>query len=181
MNKTKKAGIITKIKERIDSSSIFILTDYKGMTVKEITDLRRKLRVCKAEYKVVKNTLTSRALSQSNESVKEKLNGTTAILFGFGDVVSPAKILASFIKDAEKPKIIGGVLDGKYYEEKEVVAISKLKSKEQLLADVVGGLKSPLYGLVSVLQGNIRKMVYLLSAIKDKKGGSIQIGGATPH
>jgi large subunit ribosomal protein L10 len=167
--KEKKAATIKKIKEKIDAAKVWILTDYRGMTVKEITDLRRKLRACGAEYKVVKNTFTVRALPEAQASLKAMLQGPMAVLFGFEDVVEPAKVLSKFIKEAEKPKILGGVVEGQYFEEKGITALAKLKSKDELRADVVGRLKSPLFGLVNTLQGNIRKLVYVLNAIKDKK------------
>jgi len=167
--KEKKAVAIKKIKEKIDTAKVWIMTDYRGMTVKEITDLRRKLRACKAEYRVVKNTFTVRALPEAHASLKPMLKGTMAVVFGFEDMVEPAKVLAAFIKEAEKPKILGGVVEGQYFEEKGITALAKLKSKEELRADVVGRLKSPLFGLVNALQGNIRKLVYALNAVKDKR------------
>ena len=168
--KEKKAVTIKKIKEKIDTAKVWIMTDYRGMTVKEITDLRRKLRACKAEYRVVKNTFAVRALPEAHASLKPMLKGTMAVVFGFEDMVEPAKVLAAFIKEAEKPKILGGVVEGQYFEEKSITALAKLKSKDGLRADVVGRLKSPLFGLVNVLQGNIRKLVYALNAIKLKGG-----------
>lgn len=167
--KEKKAEKVKKIKEKMESSKILILTDYRGMTVKEITELRRRLRGCRAEYRVLKNTLASRALPEKNVLIKDKLSGTVAIIFGYDDVVAPAKTLAHFMKETEKPKILGGVLDGQYFEEKAIAQLAKLKSREGIIADVVGGFKSPLFRLVNALQGNLRKMVYVLNALKDKK------------
>ena len=167
--KEKKAVVIKVIKEKIDSAKVWIMTDYRGMTVKEITDLRRRLRACKAEYKVVKNTFTARALPESQAAVKKILSGPMAVVFGYDDVVEPAKILSDFVKEAEKPKILGGIVEGQYFEEKAIAALAKLKSKDQLRADVIGQLKAPLYGMVNVLQGNLRKFVYVLNAVKDKK------------
>ncbi len=167
--KLKKAEKITKIKEKLNSAKVWILTDYRGMSVKEISELRRKLRPCNAEYRVVKNTFTVRALPESLGSLKSVLQGPIAVVFGYDDVVAPAKVLSTFIKEAEKPKIIGGVVEGQYIEEKGISALAKLKSKEALLADVIGKLKSPMYGLVGALHGNLRKLVYVMNAVKDKK------------
>jgi len=139
------------------------------MSVKEITELRRKLRACNAEYRVLKNTFTARALPESQSSLKPVLQGPMAVVFGYDDVVAPAKALSTFIKEAEKPKIIGGVVEGQYFEEKGINALAKLKSREELLADMIGKLKSPMYGLVGALHGNLRKLVYVMNAIKDKK------------
>ena len=167
--KTKKAEKIKTIKEKIESARVWIMTDYRGMSVKEITELRRKLKACKAEYQVVKNTLTVRALPEEHSLVKSVFSGPMAIVFGYDDVVAPSKVLQAFIKEAEKPKVLGGVVEGKYFEEKGIAALAKLKGKKELLADVVGGLKYPLFGLVNILQGNLRKLVYVLDAIKEQK------------
>jgi large subunit ribosomal protein L10 len=169
--KTKKAVKIKSIKEKIEAAKVWIMTDYRGMSVKEITELRKKLRASNAEYKVIKNTLAIRALPEQHASVKDVFAGPMAVVFGYDDVVAPSKILQAFIKEAEKPKVLGGVVEGKYFEEKGIASLAKLKGKKELLAGVVGGLKSPLFNLVNVLQGNLRKLVYVLNAVKDKKQG----------
>lgn len=164
-----KTAKIKDIGDKLSRSTLVILTDYQGMTVKQITDLRRKLDQHQAEYRVLKNTLTIRALPEDKAPLKEHLSGTCAVLFGFGDVVMPAKALVNFIAEAEKPRIIGGMMDGQFLPEAEIKSLAKLPSREELLAKVVGGLQSPIRGLVNVLQGNLRKLVYALNAVKDKK------------
>lgn len=164
----KKAAVKT-IKEKIDTSNIMILTDFRGMTVKQVTELRKKLRGHKAEYRVFKNTLVVKALPEGMASLKDQLTGPVAIVFGFDDIVMPAKELVKFIHDNEKPRLIGSVIEKQVCGEKEVNQLSKLPSRQELLSKVVGGLKAPLYNLVSVLHGPLRKFVYALDAVKKQK------------
>jgi len=168
----KKSQVVDKIKEKIARSRVIVVADYQGFSVKEMTDLRKKLRVEEAEYTVVKNTLLERAFEQSGfPQFKDYFKGSTAILLGYKDAVTPLKILVKFVKDSEKGKLRGGLVEKDIFGEKELTEISKLPSREVLLGKVVGGLQAPIYGLVNVLQGPIRKLVYALSEIKTKKGG----------
>lgn len=160
---------VKKIKEKIAAAKLVVLTDYSGMSVKQITGLRRKLDESKAEYRVFKNTLMGWALPDTMSDLKPSLNGTVAVLFGYEDIVLPLKTLVKFSEDEEKPKVIKGLVEGVLYEKDKIVALSKLPSREELLAKLVGQLQSPIYGLVNVLAGNLRKLVYALNAIKDKK------------
>jgi len=172
-----KARKVDEIREKIASANLLVVTDYSGMTVKQISDLRRKLDQHKAEYKVFKNTMMGRALPENFTDLKPQLNGPVAILLGYEDVVLPLKILVKFAEDAEKPKVLSGVVEGTYYGKEKILALSKLPSKEELLAKLMGQLKSPIYGLVNVLAGNLRKLVYALNAIKEKKSALGGQGG----
>lgn len=164
-----KKKVIGEIKEQITSATVVILTDYRGMSVKEVTDLKTKLLKDNSQYKVYKNTLIERALPEASSSLKEFLIGPVAILLGFEDPILPTKSLVSFIKENEKPKILGGLIDSRILNEKEINKLAKLPSKEELIAKVVWGVKSPLSGLVNVLQGPIRKLAYALQDLKSKK------------
>ena len=107
--------------------------------------------------------------SKSFEGIEKLLTGSTALLFGYKDQVMPTKVLAAFMKENEKLSIKGGILDGKLIDTKTVTMLSKLPSKEVLLAKVFGGMKAPITNLVFDLKGIINKFVYALSAIKDSK------------
>ncbi|MFH1386633.1 MAG: 50S ribosomal protein L10 [bacterium] len=169
----KKNIVVENLKEKISRSKVVVVTDFLGFSVKDITTLRRKLRAANAEFSVVKNTLISRAVTESGfPKLSEHLKGPTAMLLGYDDAVAPLKVLVGFLKEAEKGSIRIGVVEQDVFGEKDLASISKLPSKEILLGKAVGGLKSPLYGLVNVLQGPIRKLVYVLDGIKDKKGGA---------
>ncbi|OGC33395.1 50S ribosomal protein L10, partial [candidate division WOR-1 bacterium RIFOXYB2_FULL_48_7] len=135
--------------------------------------LRKNLRAENAELKVIKNTLIERAVKETGlDGLADSLKGPTILLLGYKDAVTPLKVLVKFIKDNEKGEIRQGVVDKNLYGKSDLGAIAKLPSKDVLIGKAVGGLKSPLYGLVNVLHGPIRKVVYALNAIKDKKGGN---------
>ena len=161
---------VDEIKEKVKQSQILILTDYRGMTVKQITDLRRELRKEDAEFVVLKNTLTSIAIKDLGiESLQKFFEGPLAVVFGYKDAVMPTKILTKFHADNEKPKIKAGLLAEKLLEDNDIAALSKLPSRKELIATVVARIKGPLYGLANVLSGVPRKLVYALEAIKNKK------------
>ncbi len=145
MKKQIKKEIIMELKKKIEGSTVTILADYRGMTVKNITELKKKLYEKGAEFKVVKNTLSERAfIAQEFAALKSLLTGPIAILLGFEDPIGPIKVLAKFISENERPVIKGGVFEGKPATVQEITAISKLPSREELLAKVVFRVKSPL-------------------------------------
>jgi len=170
MLKELKKASVKSIKEKFDKSTVVILTDYKGLTMQQMTKLRKKLRPIDAEFKVFKNTLISRAIKdKSYDGIDPLLAGSTAIVFGYKDQVAPTKILSDFIKENEKPAVKGGLLEGKLIDTKTVAALAKLPSREVLLAKVMGTMKAPVTNFVLDCKGIINKFVYALSAIRDKK------------
>jgi len=172
MKKTLKEKAVKDIKDKFDKSKVVIFTDYKGLTMFQLSALRRKLRPLDAEYKVLKNTYITRAVKEKAfEGIEKLLIGPTAILFGYKDQVMPAKVLSEFIKENEKLNIKGGVLEGKLIEPRIITALSKLPSREVLIAKVLGGMKAPITNLVFDLKGMINKFVFALNAIKVKKQG----------
>jgi large subunit ribosomal protein L10 len=167
-----KRKSVDGLKQKIAKANLVLISEYLKFTVKEFTDLRRKLRAEESEIKVMKNTLIRKAVVESGfPQVAEHITGSTAIILGYKDAVSPLKILVKFIKENEKGAVRVGVVEKNVYVEKELNELAKLPAKEVLIARVVGGFQAPLYGLVNVLQGPIRKLVYVLDAIKTKKGG----------
>lgn len=167
-----KQKMVESLKEKISRARVMVIADYLGFTVKEITDLRRKLRGEDSEFKIIKNTLIGRALSGSGlEGLKDYLKGSTALLLGYRDAVSPLKVLVKHLKEIEKGSMRAGMVEGRIFKTQELQEISRLPNRELLLSKVVGGFQAPLYGLVNVLSGPMRKLVYVLSAIKEKKGG----------
>jgi len=170
MQKELKIKSVKDIKEKFDKSKVVILTDYKGLTMSQLSKLRRKLRPIDAEYKVFKNTLISRAIKdKAYDGIDPLLTGSTAILFGYEDQVTPTKVLSEFIKENEKPGIKGGLLDGKVIDTKTITMLAKLPSREVLLGRVVGTMKAPITNFVLDCKGILNKFVYALSAIRDKK------------
>lgn len=169
--KPEKIQAIEEIKDLSGKSNIMILTDHQGLTVAQMTKLRDKLFEVKAKYMVVKNTLAARTIGSDNaEKIKEVFNGPSSVIFGYGDVVAPAKILSVFIRENEKPGLKGAIMDGKFMEPSEVKKLALLPSREVLIAMMLRGMQSPITGFVNVLQGPIRKLVYALNEIQKKKG-----------
>lgn len=165
-----KKKVVDELKEKLKKSNLFVLSDYKGFSVKDLTQLRRKLRPANSELKVIKNTLVKRAVKDVGyQGLDPYLEGSTVVLLGYGDPVVPLKVMVDHLKEIEKGEIRAGVVDGAVFSQKDLQEIAKLPSREVLIAKVVGGIKSPLYGLVNVLNGPLRKLVYALNAIKEKK------------
>jgi large subunit ribosomal protein L10 len=165
-----KSKVVEGLKEKISRSKLLVLSDYLGFSVKEMTQLRKQLRAENSELRVIKNTLVERAVKESGlGELESHLKGPTAVILGYQDTVAPLKVLVKFIKEAEKGTIRIGVLEKKVFSQGDLTAISKLPPREVLLAKVAFSLQSPIKGLVNVLQGPIRKLVYVLNAVKDKK------------
>lgn len=170
LKRQEKHEAVEKLTHLLANSSASILTDYRGLKVAEITELRRKLRDLGAEYRVVKNTLTARAAKSAGiEGLEQWLEGPVAIAFGTQDPAAVAKALNDFARTHKVFAIKAGVLEGQVIGPESVQALAALPSREELLARVVGGFQAPISGLVSVLQGNIRQLVYVVNAIQEKQ------------
>ncbi len=170
-NREKKASIIDQIQASLSKSSICILTDYRGLSAPEVTNLRRKLREAGIEYRVVKNTLARFAAERAGKAeLISLLDGPVALAFGYGDVAQPAKVLTDYTR-AQKTRlgIKGGILGDRLLSSNDILTLITLPSREQLLAKVLGGmqspivmllncLNSPMQGLVGVLQARIKQM-----------------------
>lgn len=164
--------IVAEIKQKLEESTAVILTNYRGLNVAQMTQLRAKLREAGVEYKVLKNTLTRLAAHQVGlEGLDDYLTGPTAIAFS-KDPVAPAKILSNFAKENKALEIKAGVLEGKIIDLEGVKALASLPSREELLAKVVGGMQAPIYGLAFVLSGCLRNLVYVLDAVRKQKEAS---------
>lgn len=169
-NVAAKEAVVAEVVEKLGASQGVVLTDYRGLNVAEVTELRSKLREAGVEFKVLKNTLTRRAANEVGiEGLDPYLEGPTAIAFGVNDPVSPAKILAEFAKAHKNLEIKAGILEGKVIDIEGVKALADLPSREELLAKALAGMQSPLYGFAGVLQANLRNLVYVLNAIKEKQ------------
>ena len=155
-----KAAKVKALEEKLRGAVSFVLVDYKGITVAEDTTLRRELREANVEYFVEKNTMLKRALHNIGmEDFDEVLSGTTAIAISTEDQTAPASILGKFAEKSETFKLKAGCVEGEFYDEAKVVALSKIPSKDVLLAQLVGSL-----------QGPTQKLAALLQAIVDKNG-----------
>lgn len=169
-SREEKAKEFADLKDKLSRAQAAILADYKGLTVAEITELRRKLGASKVDFKVVKNTIATLAARELGlEGLESALKGPTAIAFGYDDPVAPAKGLSEFIKDAKKMEIKAGVLNGKVIGIDDIKKLSELPSKEVILGKLLGCIQAPLVGLASVLQAPIRGCAIALNAIREKR------------
>jgi len=149
---------VAEIAQKLKDSKTTIITDYRGLDVAEVTELRKTLREAGIEFKVLKNTLVRLATAESNLSeADEFLKGPTAIAFGYDDIVAPAKILVEFAKKHSALEIKAGVLEGKLLSEEEVKALATLPSRDGLLSM-----------LLSVLQAPMRNMALAVKAVAEK-------------
>lgn len=170
LTRNQKEEIVNKLSDEIKSSKSVVFTDYKGVSVKDMENLRGSLREEEASVKVVKKKLASIALKNAGVDMDAKeLDGQLAIAVSQGDEVSPAKIINNFSKENENLKILGGLLGSEKLSEEQVISLAKLPSKEELLGKLVGTLNAPLSGFVNVLQGNQRSLVQVLKAVSDNK------------
>jgi large subunit ribosomal protein L10 len=168
--KLQKETIVNDLTEKLKDSKAVVFSDYKGLSVKDMMALRKELRKQGIDFKVTKKTLMNLAFKNAKIDVDvEKMEGQLVVAISGTDEVSAAKILAKVAKENEHLKIIGGTLGAKYLEKEEVMALSKLPSKDELLAKLVGTLNAPVSGFVNVLAGNIRNLVNVLKAVADNK------------
>ena len=158
--------MLADIKDSMERASIAISADYRGLTVAQITDLRRALRPANVEVKVVKNTLASMAAEQAGRPEMAQLtSGPTAIAFGYGDPVAPVKALTEHLRARRMQLTIhGGWIEGQILNRAGVESIATLPSREQLVADIVGKLQSPLYNLAGLLQASVRNFAGLVES-----------------
>lgn len=165
-----KQASVAELKEKLGAVKGAVLADYRGLNVADATKLRRTLREAGIEFRVVKNTMTRIAAREVGiEGLDSHLEGPTAIAFGFQDPVSPAKVLSEFAKDNKNLVIKAGILEGKVVDADGVKALADLPPREVLLAKMLGSMQAPISGLVNVLQGNIRNLVYALEAVRKQK------------
>jgi len=165
---------VRKIKDNLENAKSIILVDYKGLTVQEDTELRRKFRNNNVDYFVCKNTLLRLATRDLKiRGVDEYLAGPTAVTVSKDDEVIPAKLIAVFAKELPEernlPKFKVGIIDNKLMNIEDLNKIASLPSKQELLVMLVGGLNSPISGLVCTLNSILQKLVIVLNEIKNKK------------
>lgn len=170
-NRLKKQEVIGEIAQKIEKSKAMVFTNYTGLTHKQLETFKREIKKADAEFAVTKNRLLKKALVDAKLETGDEKNFDmpTGAMFLYGDVVTPLKSLAQMVKDFEKPQIKFGLMDGKLLTGKDVIKLSTLPSKEVLLAQLLGMMKSPIQGLHRSLNWNLQKFVMTLSAIQKQK------------
>ena len=166
MKKEQKAKVIVELKETLGKSKAGVITTYQGLPTAEIVNLRHKLRDSKLELKVVKNTMVRRA---ANEAGKEFMNthfdGPLAVVLGYDDVSAPARVLTQYIASSGVAmKVGGGFLADRWLSPAEIGTLATLPSRSELISKILGGLQSPIAGLVQSLSSPIMGIVYALNA-----------------
>jgi large subunit ribosomal protein L10 len=161
---------IESIKEKLSKAQVTIVTEYKGLSVEEITTLRRKLQKEDGDYTVTKNTLAKIAVKGTQyEVLTDCFKGPIALAFGFNDQISPAKALSNFIKEVKKGEIIAAALDGKLLSAQEAIALANLPSREELYAKMLGCINSPASGIANSVNAVLTQLVRTTAAVRDAK------------
>lgn len=170
MNRSEKATLISQIKAKADTASFVVVTDFKGISVEELTCLRTKLRESGGEYLVIKNTLARIAFTNGIHNViKDQFKENCAIAFGYTDPIAIAKTINEFVKTSKFVTIRHGSLEGTLLTTKDIEDLAQLPSKPELIAQVLGTMNAVPTNFVSLFANIIRPILYALQAIEAKK------------
>jgi large subunit ribosomal protein L10 len=172
MDRTRKETFVSELRDRIDRAPVLYLTDFTGLDVKAMTELRSSLRKTGAEYVVVKNRLAKRVFAESTElpDISESLVGPTGFVFGYEDAAAAAKALSDFAKDHDKkPAFKLGVMENQVLQPEQVEKIAKLPPREQLYAELAGAMEAPMAALASALGAKLQEMAGLVDALRAER------------
>ncbi len=167
----KKETIVEEIAQKVSKAKALVFTNYQGLTHKQLEGLKKGIKPLDGEFVVAKNTLVLRALEKANVKIEnpESLDGPTGTMFLYADPVEPLKKLAKMIKELNLPSVKFGILDNQALTSEQVLKLATLPSRETLIAQFVGAMKSPLYDLHRALNWNIQKLVLTLKAVETKR------------
>lgn len=173
MPRPEKVEQVDLLTEKLKGAKVAVLTDYRGLTVGQLQDLRGRLRAQEVEYRVVKNTLARRAAVEAGHpEFQDLLKGPVAIAFGYGELSVPARVLAEFTRQTRlRLEVVGGLVEGRVMNGEQVRQTAELPSRDVLLAQLLGTLQSPVSQLVATIQAPVQQLVGLLEAYRDKLGG----------
>ena len=173
MKKGQKTFFVENLTEELKSANSVILINFAGMDVKTQQEFKKRLKEVDAKMVVVKNTLFKLAGENAklpNETLSDTaLAGQTALIITEKDPISPLQVLAKFAKEFEVPQLKVGIIEGFFQNEEELAKFSKFPGKDALVAQVMGAIASPMYGLIGTLQGNLQKLVFVLNEAKNQK------------
>ena len=174
LTKAQKQEALGAIADQFEGANTVYLTDYQGLTVEQATGLRRAFRAADVEYKVLKNTLLRRVMEERGgfDELLDQLNGPTAVAFT-NDPAGPAKVLKKFLSDndIEIPRFKGAFIDGAVYDEGQLDVLASLKSKDELLADILGLLMAPITNVASALGAQGAGLASVIQQISEKEEG----------
>jgi large subunit ribosomal protein L10 len=168
--KEQKAEQVELLTEKLKKAKVAVLTDYRGLTVSQIQDLRGKLRTGNVEYRVVKNTLARRAAEAAGyKDLESELKGPVAIAFGYDDLSLPPRLINEFVRTTRlKLDVVGGLVEGRVVNRDQIKQLADLQSREVLLAQLLGTLQSPVAQLVGIMQTPVQQLIGVLDAYKSK-------------
>ena len=171
MKRSDKEQLVTELREKMVGASTVYYTDFTGLNVKRMTELRRRLRKAKVEYVVIKNTLALRAVQEAG-LLSQRLRGPTGLVVS-NDPLAAAKVLADFAKENDqKPVVKGGLMDGRVLDPEQVRKLAAMPSREQMLAELGAGLQSPLAAFVGAMNGLLYMFAGALDALKTQREGA---------
>jgi len=171
--RAEKVAVVNEVRQRLDGATGSVVTEYRGLTVAQLAELRQRITAAGGDYKVYKNTLVKLAISSSpHELLSEYMTGPTAIAFVHGDVSAVAKALRDFARNNPALVIKGGLLDGASLSSSDLSSLADLPSREVLLARLAGAFAAPLQTFAGLLQALPRNLAYGLSALLDQQGGA---------
>ena len=175
----KKVAEVAELRDMLERSSLTVVADYRGLKVSDLQGFRTTLRPLNAEARVAKNTLTSIAAEQAGKAdLAQHLAGPTLLITAYDDPVGVAKAIGDFARTSRILQVRGGIAGQRMINEASLATIATLPSRDVLIGRVVGQIQAPLYGLVGVLSGTIRKFAYVLQARIDQLGGAPGEAGA---
>jgi large subunit ribosomal protein L10 len=169
LTKEKKKKILQELKEKIEKQKIIIFVDFTGLKVGDFFELRKRIKSIGDEIKVVKKTLANLAFKEKKIGVDVKeLKGEIALIFGFKDEILPAKTVYEFSKENQNLKILGGIFEKEFLEADKIIELSKLPSKEELLANLLSSISAPISNLVNIFRAIPQNFVFVLNQIQLK-------------
>ncbi len=170
LNKEEKIRVVSELQEKFAKAKGVVFTDYRGLNVEEITELRNSLRSAELEYKVIKNTLAKKAAEGTPvDTAKDIFLGPIGVAIGYDDPVLLVKKVLEYAKSNEKLEIKGGIVEGSLCDVKQMTAISKLPSREVQLAMLAGAMNAPATNFAGLLNATVTQFAYALEALKNKK------------
>jgi len=177
MKRAEKEQLVIELKEKIEGATALYYTDFTGLNVKRMTDLRRRLRKANVEYVVIKNTLALRAVNESG-LVGERLRGPTGLVVA-KDAVAAAKVITDFAKENEqRPAVKGGMFEGKAIDKAQITKLASMPSREQMLSELGAGLQSPMAAFLGALNGVLYMFAGSLEALRVQREGAAEGGAA---
>jgi len=165
--KEQKKKIVEELKERIERQKIIIFVDFTGLKVKDLSNLRKKLKTADSELKVAKKTLTKIAFEEKGLEINAKnLKGEIALVFGYKEEIPPAKTIYQFSQENPNSKILGGYFENKFVLAEKIIELAQLPTREELLVKLVSSISAPISNFINTLQYNFKGLIYLLTKIK---------------